>query len=136
MRVAWEFYDPNLDTTYILPVNPNADNGSNTISKNVKYAVAAGMHQNSAGDDVISSIVNSTGSNLRPFSYTGNLYTLEQLTAFKLWFAKRYPIEIQDDLGRRFLVLIETFEINRVKSNAHRLKHSYSFAGTILERII
>lgn len=134
-RIPWYFHDPVLDETYAWPVNPSEDNGSNTISKASKFQVQAGMHRNSAGIDDISTIMMQGGKDLESFSYSGNIYNQQQLEAFEYWCEKDYAVELTDDLGRTWSVLIESFSTQRVRSNQNPYKHSYQMTGIILEEL-
>ena len=44
-RIPWVFTDPVTSDIYSLPVNPNADAGSNTMARSLNYSAQAGWAQ-------------------------------------------------------------------------------------------
>lgn len=132
-RTAWSFVDPVTSDTYSLPVNPNADNGSNSYTRNVNYEVVAGAYQTAAGDDTIDTMVFESNVEQKTFSYQGFVYNQEEYNAFNEWVAKAYPFEMYDDLGRGWLVYINSFQYTRVRSRQFPFKHSYEMQGIILQ---
>lgn len=134
-RIPWVFTDPITSDVYELPVNPNSDSGSNAMAKAINYSTMSGLAQPEPDTYVPAAVINSKGMELEPFKYSGNIYTDTQLLAFEAWMNKDYPIQIEDDLGRVLLVILESFEISRVRSRQHRWKHTYTLTGTILEEL-
>lgn len=134
-RRGWSFYDPLTDDLYVWPVNPHTDSGSHAISKNPGYSVKAGSHRNASGFDEISTIVYSTGPDIERFSYSGFVYTEDHLEKMIEWCSKDYAVELTEDLGRTFLIIIENFNLKRVRSRQTPWKHSYDFSGYVLDRL-
>lgn len=134
-RRGWQFIDPLTDEVYVWPVNPHTDSGSHAIEKNVEWDVRAGSHRTAAGAHQISTIVFSKGRNLERFSYSGFVYDQDQLEAMNEWISKDYAIEMVDDLGRVFVILVEEFSTSRVRSRQSPWKHEYNFSGIVLDRI-
>lgn len=130
-RIPWKFTDTETAEVYYLPVNPNSDGGSFNLAKNQNYSITAGDTQGSRSK----TLVFASGVELGSFSYSGNLYSSEQLLAFEDWFSRDYPFEIEDDLGRKILAMVELFEIKRARSRHHIWKHTYTFSGSILEEL-
>ena len=130
-RIPWRFLDPETLDEYSLPVNPHSDNGSFSVKANVVYSVTGGVSATS----ISNTLVYSNGYEAEAFSFSGNLYEKDDLDSFFSWFSKSYPFQIRDDLGKEYLVMIETFEINRVRARHYRWKHSYTFTGFVLEEI-
>lgn len=134
-RRGWRFYDPILDETYVFPVNPNADSGSNARSRSVAYIDVAGSRQNSLGNHTIDTIMYTTGIEQSTFSYDGNVYDIDQFNALNNWANKGRPIHMIDDLGRELLVYITKLTFSRVRSRQNPFKHSYNLSGIILEEL-
>ena len=134
-RISWVFIDPETYEEYNLPVNPNTDSGSHAITKQVDYSVKAGSFQDGLGQDHIATVIYSKGADLQSMAYEGFAYNETELSNLELWFTKKYPIEIQDDLGRRWLIMVENFTKSRVRSNQNRFKHAWTMSAIVLERI-
>ena len=130
-RIPWVFTDPVTSDVYVLPVNPNSDGGSFGVEKTIAYSAVAGCSQFSNRNILIY----TTGIGMGSFSYSGNLYTAEHLLAFEDWFSRDYPFEIEDDLGRRILAVVESFDLKRARTRHHLWKHSYTFSGSVLEEL-
>lgn len=134
-RIGWRLEDPQTSDIYLFPVNPHTDSGSHTIAKSVRYAVQAGIHQTGSGFDEISTIVSPGGVDMERISYDGKVYTQDQLNTLEVWCNKDYPIEIEDDLLRRYLILVDNFTPTRIRSNQSRWKHGYQFTAIVLEKL-
>lgn len=133
LRIPWKFTDPDtLDELY-LSINPKDDQGSFGIQKNIGYSNMAGTKSLGPGMRDSAALVYAAGTELEVVSYGGNLYQEVQLDDLLTWFSKDYPIEIEDDLGRKNLIMIETFDVSRVRSAKYMWKHSYTFTGIVLE---
>lgn len=136
MRKAWRFRDLENVETYYLPVNPLEDGGSHGITKNVKYEAAVSTYMSPYGDSMVDAVViQDAPSEQGSFSYSGTLYTKEEYDAFMHWASKPYPWELRDDLGREFLIFVQEFNVQRMRSAKYVWKHSYTFAGFILEEL-
>lgn len=132
MRTAWTLYDPIEDVTYAFPVNPYQDNGSNAVADRTSFQVKAGAYQDGLGGDHISNIVMDAGTEMERFDYTGRTYTQQELDALEVWARKNYPVELTDDLGRHWMVMIEAVQPQRVRNGKNQWKHEYTFRGFIL----
>lgn len=135
-RIAWKFTDDVLTTEWFLPVNPTADAGSHAITKTVRYSVTASNYlDNSNTLRIGDTVAQDASSEVERFSYTGTVYKKDQLANFRLWCNKDYPWTLRDDLGRVFLIYVENFSTERVRSVKFPWKHTYSFSGVVLEEI-
>ena len=135
-RKAWSFYDSIEDETYIFPVNPNSDDGSNAIIKTIDYSASVSNYVDTSGIVHIGSNVNFAKPNEQmKFAYSGLIYTKEQYKDMERWSSLPYPIEMTDDLSRTFLIYIETFSTERVRSRNFPWKHSYKIAGLVLAEV-
>ena len=133
MRVGWRFRDLITAEEYFLPVNPTSDSGSHAFSKVTAYEVPISTHRTLNGqtrvDDVV---IYNKPKEVERFSYSGTVYTEDQLVQFERWAAKPYEWELKDDLGREFVIYVEEFTTERQRSVKYPWKHSYSFSGLVL----
>lgn len=117
MVVKWTFFDPTNSDTAEFEINPNAG-GSPSQAKNitVESTVAPGGN-----------ILFFEGSSQpQDFTFSGTLLTDTQLFMFQLWFQKKHPIELTDDLGRTYTIYIKDFSVQRVRAARHPYKHTYT----------
>lgn len=135
-RVGWRLYDPIEDEEYYMPVNPYEDTGSHSVSVTLGFNVSAGMYRDSLGNDRISTIIMSAQQSLEPFSYVGRTYNEIEHSKMEEWAAKDYPIHLSDDLGRQWLVVIESFAPRRLPTVKNKpYKHEYTLSGYVLQEI-
>jgi hypothetical protein len=133
-RIAWELYDPITDETYYMPVNPYEDGGSHAINRTVNYAARSGMYLNDAGVDCISTILSYSQRNFETFNYVGKTYNELEHGTLEDWVNKDYPIYLTDDLGRIWLVMLESFVIRRLPTMKNKpFKHEYTLTGFVLQ---
>lgn len=123
MPQRWQFYDPQLDETYVFTVSPN-EGGSPQYQKKVGYQSTAapdgGLLAYEGRDEAQAS------------EFAGTILHRLQYEAMIAWFSKRYPIEYTDDLGRIISIYITTFEPKRVRSSQYPWKHTYTVKYLIL----
>ena len=134
-RIGWQLYDPVTTELYPWPVNPYQDNGSHSIIKESNYTAAAASYRDGLNIDRIGTVVHSRGVNMEPFSYTGRTYSDAELTALSGWFEKDYAVQLTDDLGRTYLILVENFSFERIRARHSPYKHSYNVSGIVLEEL-
>jgi hypothetical protein len=137
-RIAWTFYDPNLDVTYSLPINPNNEQSSRSVQKSQGFAVAAGRYDDPSATP--SSYNNVTliyegPDEINRFSFSGTLYDQTQYNNFVYWSEKTNMIHITDDLDRTFEVYIVSFSTERRRSRKFPWKHNYTME-TIVKGVI
>lgn len=135
-RRPWVFHDPVTAETYYMEVNPNTDNGSASISKSTKYESRASTYMNESDQLALNRTVaayDSTGFDV--FSYSGVIYSKDQFDTLTEWCNKDHPWQLRDDLGREFLIYVEIFETERVRSNKFQWKHKYTFSGIVIDEI-
>ena len=134
-RHGWRFTDPVTDEVYLMEVNPKEDTGSHAIERQTKYEAAASTYKSNGSFKVDRTVAAGAGTDMQTFSYSGIIYTQEQFLALSTWFNKDYSWRLRDDLGREFLIYVDKFTVERVRSQKFRWKHSYQFSGIILEEI-
>lgn len=136
MRNAWQFYDPFLDETYILPVNPSEETDSpDSIAKDLAYSSYGGIHRASDGTDQNSAIIFTSNRETVEASYNGRVYDDEQKKALEYWVDKDSPIEVTDDLGKSYTVLFNGLSFSRLRTMNYSLKLDYVLKFTVLNRI-
>jgi hypothetical protein len=130
-RIAWIFYDPVLDESYSLPVNPNSDNSSIGISKNIPYSVSSASYKSSNTNYQNVSVILDTVDEVKRFIFSGLIYSETEFNNFLYWANKQNYIEITDDLSRTFQVYIKSFKLERVRSARFPWKHKYSMETVV-----
>lgn len=121
--VKWQFHDPELDETYTFEINANKG-GSPQYAKKLQYqSTVAPDGQTIAFEGV---------DDPSQTEFSGTILTRDQYDAMLAWFAKRYPIEFTDDLGRLFSIYITSFAPQRERAAQHPWKHSYTVRYLVL----
>jgi hypothetical protein len=121
--IRWTFHDTVTDETYTLAANPK-EGGAPSIEKNFQYQPPA------APDG--STLVFEGRDKPQSIEFQGFILKEEHDTAFRTWAKKRNPIEITDDLGRVFTVVIEEYVPTRKHSVSHKWRHDYRIKATLL----
>lgn len=122
-RIPWVLTDPVTMDSYDLPVNPK-ESDSPGIKKSLtthNTTAPGGAVLIFEGEDSPQSITSS-----------GTLLTQGEYEAFLEWADKRYPVELEDDLGRTYLIYIESYEAKRVRSRMYPWRHEFTLHYTIL----
>jgi len=122
-RIPWRFFDPKDLSVFSFPVNPHTDSTNFAGVSRVDYSI-----QNEQGRTIIS----SPGWEPTKASFRGILYTQAQVFGFALWFEKDYWILLEDDLGYAHKVMLESFELETVRSSKYLEKVEYSFTAVLL----
>lgn len=123
-RIAWVFTDLATADSYVWPINPN-DGGSPQYLKTINY-------QNTAAPDGKTLIFEGRDEPATA-SFSGVLLTEEQYNALYDWWKKRHQVQIEDDLGRKFVIYITKFQPKRERSRTHPWKHTYTCEYVILD---
>lgn len=122
-RIPWVFYDPVLDETLNMEVNPNSG-ASPDFKKNTtkKVATAPGAP----------TLVFQGNDEPTTFSFSGVILLEAHYNFLYNAWAKSYPIQITDDLGRTWTIYLETFSPKRKLSRIYPWKHEYSCEGVLV----
>lgn len=124
MVVKWRFDDPSTGDAYVFEINPN-DDGLPGYQKSFTY-------QNTTAPD--GKVLMMQGrSEPRKGAFSGVTLSEAQHLAFVEWFNKANQIEVTDDLGRTFSIVIESYEPKRLRSINHPWRHSYSISYVIVD---
>ena len=135
-RIPWTLTDTQTLDVYALPVNPSEEqNSPDTISKNVKYSTNSAVRRGGDSYAKVDNIIFSSGGALVTAQYSGNVYNSTDIVALKLWAAKNHPLELQDDLGRKYDILMQGLQLERVRSQKSPLKHRYTLKFIVLDRL-
>lgn len=120
----WIFQDPVTSTSVTFPINPN-DGGSPSYEHNFQY-------QNTAAPDG-KVLVYEGRDNPQAIEFSGVLFTEDHFNMFVTWWQKRYQVNVTDDLGREFSIIIEKFVPKRERAIHFPWKHSYSVTATVVD---
>lgn len=124
MVVKWTFYDPSEDESYVFGINPN-DDGLPGYQKNFSY-------QNTSAPD--GKVLMMEGrEEPRQGSFSGVSLDEAQHLAFITWYKKRNQIEVTDDLGRTFPIVITSYEPKRRWTRNHPYKHDYTMSYVVVD---
>lgn len=138
MRTPWRFTDPVSSETYFMETNPKEDGGSHAIENQTLYEVSASTYKTTAATPVLvidATVAPGIGKATETFSYTGTVYTEEQYVTLMEWFSKDHSWLLRDDLFREFLIYVESFTTERVRSANFPWKHTYTVSGLVLEEV-
>ena len=122
--VKWVFEDPVTLASTTFEINPN-DGGSRSYEKNIGYS------NTSAPDGKV--IVFEGRDAPASIEFSGVLLTETQYDMFVEWWNKRYQVNVTDDLGREFSIIVEAFVPKRERARSHPWKHSYVCRATIVD---
>lgn len=121
--VRWTFHDPATDDTYTFWMNPN-DGGSPDYKTTLSYVSAC------APDGV--TVAFQGRDEPQKLEFSGRILVQEHYDAFVTWQRNKNPIEMTDDLGRTFVLTIESFAPKRKKSARYPWKHDFTITTTLL----
>lgn len=124
MVVKWQFHDPSLGEDYTFEINPNEDGlpgyqknfaYQNTTAPNGKVLMFEGLEEPRQG------------------SFSGVTLSENQHLAFIHWYEKRNQIEVTDDLGRTFKIVITGYEPTRRWTRSHPYRHDYTMNYVVVD---
>lgn len=124
MVVKWTFLDPSDSSTAQFEINPS-DGGSLPYERNItsESTVAPG------GKTVLWEGARKTSES----TFSGTILTESQYETMVEWFEKTHQVQITDDLGREFMIVIKRFEPRRVRARSHPWKHTYTVTYTLVD---
>jgi hypothetical protein len=122
--VRWTFTDPFTSDVYTFDVNPK-EGGSPAYTRNLTQKSTA------AADG--KTLVFEGRANPLSMDFSGVLLTEAQFNAFVTWWSKKNQIQLTDDLGRTFWVVISEFTPKRERAVQYPWKHSYSVKATVVD---
>ena len=116
--VRWTFtdYQGSPVTTYTVPMNPNAG-GLPEFHKQIQY-------QNTAAPG--GNVLMFEGPDQPPkTTVSGTILEEAHYQAFRSWYLKRRPVQIQDDLGNTWIVYITDLTFTRQRSAIYPWKMTF-----------
>lgn len=124
MVVKWRFDDPVTLDSHVFEINPN-EGGSPDYTKNIQYRNTSAPNGKT--------ILFEGRDNPPSLEFSGTLLTESQFNMFVEWWNKRYQVEVTDDLGRQFTIVIESFSPKRERAFHYPWKHSYTVRAIIVD---
>lgn len=113
--VRWEIYDPDLDETWVFPMNPKSgalpDRQKNITEQALAAPDAPGKVLLFEGADSPSKL-----------AWDGTILTEAFYNSMLDWFDKRRQVQLTDDLGHTWWVYLTKFTPTRIN------KHNYPWA--------
>lgn len=124
MVVRWQFFDPVLDETLTMELNPNSG-GSPSFDKTItEEATTAPDGQ---------TIIFEGQDPPQKLEWSGVILTQTHYEAYATWYQKRRQIKLTDDLGREFWIYITSFAPKRVRKRTVPWFHEFTCRATILD---
>lgn len=126
MVTKWQFVDPSTAQSYQFEINPNEDGlpgYQKTIS--TQTSTAPGTEGNV--------IVFEGRDEPRQGSFSGVTLSQSQHEAFITWFNKRNQIQVVDDLGRTFSIIITAYKPTRRWARSHNWRHDYTIDYLVVD---
>lgn len=121
--VRWTFYDPTVDETYQVEVNPKdgfTPGIERTFTKKPTSAPTEGRV-----------IIFEGGRKPQDVEWTGTILTEAYLDALTDWAGRNHQIRVSDDLGRQFWILFESFVPKRAATRNYPWRHTYTAKATV-----
>jgi hypothetical protein len=121
-RVPWIFTDIATGDEYEFAVNPLDADIPDSPSKNIttKYT-ASGLPINTEGRRAVSE-----------FSFSGTILYEEHFNKMNEWFDKSTQINLSDDLGRKYWIVLTNFSPTRRYKPEYPWMHEYSANAVVL----
>lgn len=125
-RIPWRWEDLVEGTVQFMALNPNegaSPQYRKALSKSTSTAPGAdGRPIIFEGADEVSS-----------FNFKGAiLFQAHYEFLLNAW-RKRHPVRLTDDLGRSFVIYMESFEPERILSRTYPWRHKYTASAVIVE---
>lgn len=120
----WKFTDLTDSSSAVFITNPDSG-GSPTLAKTFTPfpTVVAGGN-----------VILFEGAN-KPtvIDFSGFLDDQSQLSMFETWANKLHQVQLTDDLGRNYMVVITSFTPQRIWRGRRFWRHTYSVKATIID---
>jgi hypothetical protein len=115
--VRWEVYDPDLDETWVFPMNPQSGALPERVKTITEQAVAA-------SDAPGAALLFEGQDEPARLGWDGTILTEAFYLAMLTWFEKRRQLQLTDDLGQSWWVYLTKFSPKRMN------RHNYPWAMT------
>jgi hypothetical protein len=120
--VKWRLVDTVTGDEMTFEFNPA---GGGTPSQERNYSV----QRTTTG----SMLIYEGADNAQTLQFSGTIISRDHLETFQSWMHNRHVLELIDDLGRHFYVLLQSFQPERVRSALYPWKHTYSMTAQVVE---
>lgn len=124
MAVGWSFIDPVDSSVVQFSINPNSG-GTPTKARTIttRTTLVPGgksiKYEGKVSPDVI--------------TFSGVLNTQAQLNMYTAWFDKLHQVQLIDDLGRSFYVMMTSFIPKRVRKARNPWRHTFDATLTVVD---
>lgn len=124
-RIAWRFEDRTEGTVEFMSLNPN-EGASPAYTKTLtkEHTTAPGGARNV--------LIYEGADPVKEFPFSGVILTQAQYEFLYNAWNKRHPVQLTDDLGRVFVIYIESFTPRRVRSATYPWRHTYDASAVII----
>lgn len=122
--VRWIFTDLTTTVSETFEINPR-EGGTPSYEKNVQYT------STTAPDG--KTLVFEGADKPQSIEFAGAILYESQFNTFYNWWNKRNQIQITDDLGREFVVVIESFSPVRKRAVHYPWRHDYTIKATVVD---
>ncbi|QBQ74877.1 hypothetical protein [Caudovirales GX15bay] len=124
-RIGWIWEDLTEDTTLVMDINPNEGASPSYQKQLTKQSTTAP----GGGANIV---IFEGADQPATFSFSGALLTQEHYEfVYNLW-AKRHLLRLTDDLGRVFVLYLESFNPKRVRSADYPWRHTYDASAVVV----
>lgn len=124
-RIGWRFEDPTENTVETMSINPN-DGASPSYSKSLT------KEQSTAPGALGRVLIYEGADHPSEFTFSGVILTQQQYEFLQRAWQKRHLVRLTDDLGRQFVIYLESFTPKRVRSATHPWRHTYEANAVIV----
>ncbi len=125
-RIAWRFEDATEGTVLFMPINPN-DGASPHYQKSLTKETTT------APGGTGQTLIFEGSDQAIDFAFSGALLTQEHYEFILNAWKKRHLLKLTDDLGREFVIYIESFNPKRVRSATYPWRHTYDANAVIVQ---
>ena len=121
--IRWVFFDPANASTVTFELNPDAATPPSSDKHIVvQNALAPG------GKTLLIAI----SDDAQQITFSGTILTQTMYNLLVTWFNKTDPIELTDDLGRTYTIMMTKFDPKRVQKHTNFWFHTYSCTAQII----
>jgi hypothetical protein len=121
--LRWKFYDPLLDETYTVPMNPKEMTSPWPERKFLYRTTTAGRNG--------ANVIYEGRADLAQWSFSGTVLEQDHYDALKRWSEKPNACYIWDHFGRPFKVLFHHFDPKPKMTYNHRWRHDYTMTVAV-----
>lgn len=125
-RIAWRFEDLIEGTIALMPINPN-EGASPSYQKQLTKTTTTAPGADGRP------IIFEGADQVSQFDFSGVLLTQDHYEFVLNAWRKRHPVRLTDDLGRQFMIYVESFQPKRVLSRTYPWKHNYQATAVIVD---